>query len=334
MVEQLAVCSPSERVCRVFQRMNELGKAGTPFLFAIDFEQEEGFVWDDPATYPPCQIAGLDIPLAQSITALEPPHLDEVLVESESVYSERFARVYDALLYGDSFLTNLTICSEIKGSLSLERIYAHCSAPYKLMLPERFVCFSPESFVRIDEGGVISTYPMKGTINADLPNAAEQLCSDYKESCEHHTIVDLMRNDLNRIAERIEVKRFKYLSEIRTHKGGLLQMSSEVSGQLALWWQARLGDLFASLLPAGSISGAPKERTCEVIREAERQSRGFYTGVFGYFDGKRVDSSVLIRFVEQRGDRFYFRSGGGVTINSQMHEEYQECLAKVYLPLK
>lgn len=331
MVGQLVGCTPSEQVRQLLLRMNELGAERSPFLFALDFELEEGFVWDDPTTYPPCQIAGLEVPLANA-SALAPPRLDEVLAEQESVYAQRFARVYDALLYGDSFLTNLTIRSEIKGSLSLERIYAHCPAPYKLLLPGRFVCFTPESFVQIEADGSVSSFPMKGTIDASLPNAAELLRSDYKESCEHHTIVDLMRNDLNRIGERIAVRRFKFLSEIKTHRGRLLQMSSEVSGQLSEGWQARLGDLFAALLPAGSISGAPKERTCEVIREAEGERRGFYTGVFGYFDGVRVDSAVLIRFVEQCGDRFFFRSGGGVTVNSQMPEEYRECLAKVYLP--
>lgn len=331
MVEQLGLLVPSERVTQVFQRMNELGAARRPFLFALDYELEEGFVWDDPETYPPCQIAGLEVPLPNA-ESLEPPRLDKVLAEDEAIYARRFARVYEALLYGDSFLTNLTIRSEIMGSLSLECIYTHCPAPYKLMLPGRFVCFTPESFVQIDEGGCISTFPMKGTIDATLPDAALRLRSDYKESCEHHTIVDLMRNDLNRIAEGIAVRQFKFLSEIKTHRGRLLQMSSEVAGQLATGWEAQLGDLFASLLPAGSISGAPKERTCEVIREAEGMRRGFYTGVFGYFDGKQVDSAVLIRFVEQCGDRFFFRSGGGVTVNSQMHEEYEECLAKVYLP--
>ena len=233
---------------------------------------------------------------------------------------------------GDSFLTNLTLRTPIECIASLEDIYLSSEATYRILLPGRFVAFSPECFVKL-QGDELATHPMKGTIDAHLPNAAETLRADYKEGCEHHTIVDLMRNDLSRIANGVHVRRFKYLTELHTSSGELLQMSSEVVGSINRNRGLHLGDLLLQLLPAGSISGAPKERTVELIQEAEGQSRGFYTGVCGYFDGKDLDSAVLIRFIEQDADgKFFYHSGGGITINSSSEDEYHECLQKIYIP--
>ena len=233
---------------------------------------------------------------------------------------------------GDSFLTNLTLRTPIECTASLEDIYLSSEATYRILLPGHFVAFSPECFVKL-QGDELATHPMKGTIDAHLPNAAETLRADYKEGCEHHTIVDLMRNDLSRIANGVHVRRFKYLTELHTSSGELLQMSSEVVGSIDRNRGLHLGDLLLQLLPAGSISGAPKERTVELIQEAEGQSRGFYTGICGYFDGKDLDSAVLIRFIEQDTDgKLFYHSGGGITINSSSEDEYHECLQKIYIP--
>ena len=88
------------------------------------------------------------------------------------------------------------------------------------------------------------------------------------------------------------------------------------------------------LLPAGSISGAPKQKTVEIIREAERSDRGYYTGVFGIFDGRDLDSAVNIRYIEQTDHGLQFRSGGGITAMSKMEDEYQEMMDKVYVPFR
>jgi para-aminobenzoate synthetase component 1 len=85
-------------------------------------------------------------------------------------------------------------------------------------------------------------------------------------------------------------------------------------------------------LPAGSISGAPKKKTIEIIRQAEITERGYYTGIFGIFDGSALDSGVMIRFIEQKNDQMIFRSGGGITVNSQPEQEYREMIDKVYVP--
>jgi para-aminobenzoate synthetase component 1 len=173
---------------------------------------------------------------------------------------------------------------------------------------------------------------MKGTIDASIENAKEVILSDYKETCEHNTIVDLMRNDLNIIGSNVRVERFRYIDELKTSRGNILQVSSEVKADLNYDFYPKLGDILFKLLPAGSISGAPKESTIQIIKEAESEKRGFYTGVFGFFDGHNLDSAVIIRYIEKENDSHYFRSGGGITINSSSMDEYQEAINKIYLP--
>jgi para-aminobenzoate synthetase component I len=87
------------------------------------------------------------------------------------------------------------------------------------------------------------------------------------------------------------------------------------------------------LLPAGSISGAPKPKTIEIIKEVEKEKRGYYTGVFGYFDGKNLDSGVVIRYIEQNQDERFYRSGGGITSQSNALDEYNEVIQKIYVPV-
>jgi para-aminobenzoate synthetase component 1 len=199
------------------------------------------------------------------------------------------------------------------------------------MWKDRFVVFSPESFVRIKDG-VISSFPMKGTIDAGLPDAREVLLNNAKELAEHNTIVDLIRNDLSIMAKQVRVERFRYIDTIRTNFKDLLQVSSEIAGVLETGYASRIGDILFSMLPAGSVSGAPKKRTLEIIREAEVSPRGYYTGVMGRFDGRDLDSGVMIRFIEQTPKGLVFRSGGGITCFSDPRSEYNEMVDKVYVP--
>ena len=86
------------------------------------------------------------------------------------------------------------------------------------------------------------------------------------------------------------------------------------------------------LLPAGSISGTPKKRTLEIIKEVEEYERGYFSGVFGYFDGELFDSAVMIRFIENTPDGLVYKSGGGITLESNAESEYQEMQDKIYIP--
>ena len=177
------------------------------------------------------------------------------------------------------------------------------------------------------------SYPMKGTIDASIPSAAQLLMNDPKETAEHATIVDLIRNDLSMVANRVSVSRYRYMDRLQTNRGVIFQTSSEIQGILPENYQEHLGDIIFRLLPAGSITGAPKRKTMQIIQEAETYDRGFYTGVMGYSDGIDLDSAVMIRFVEQEGEKMYFKSGGGITCQSDVESEYNEMKQKVYVPI-
>jgi para-aminobenzoate synthetase component 1 len=174
---------------------------------------------------------------------------------------------------------------------------------------------------------------MKGTIDASLPDAEASLLNDRKEFFEHNTIVDLIRNDLSMISSSVGVDRFRYIENIRTNRKDLLQMSSEISGRMPEGYLEHLGEDIFTLLPAGSISGAPKEKTLQLIKAAEADGRGFYTGVFGYFNGRDLSSAVMIRFIEKADGGLLFRSGGGITALSDCESEYRELIDKVYVPI-
>jgi len=174
---------------------------------------------------------------------------------------------------------------------------------------------------------------MKGTIDAAAPDAKETILSNAKELAEHVTIVDLMRNDLSLVANRVSVVRFRYIDELKTNDKNLLQVSSEIVGELPHDYLSRVGTILANLLPAGSVTGAPKAKTIQIIREAEQEKRGYYTGVFGYFDGAVLESAVMIRFIEREGEKLFYRSGGGITTQSVAINEYQEAIDKIYVPI-
>lgn len=318
----------------VRKAINRCAVQGKPFLFGVDFEMCEGFFVEDLFTDREILFACGDVTNAPSVQVGSnnaAPRL-EILHADRDSYFNKFSIIRRGLLRGDSFLTNLTERTPVSTNLSLEDIFYRSRARYKLLLPGKLVCFSPECFVRIVDGRIHS-YPMKGTIDAAVPDAVSRLLDDYKEACEHHTIVDLIRNDLNMVADRVRIERFRYVEKIATLQGEILQTSSEVVGDLRSGWLGRLGDLIFSLLPAGSISGAPKPATVRLICEAEQCSRGYYTGIFGYFNGRDLDSGIMIRYIEQENGQLFFRSGGGVTVHSDPRQEYDEIVTKIYLPI-
>ncbi|MFR0678602.1 aminodeoxychorismate synthase component I [Dysgonomonas mossii] len=313
-------------------KMNIYGREGKPFFFAINFEQTEGLFIDNPLLQNDVlfQFCGKgNAPEKETIKKVSSFDYIPILY---SEYKEKFDIVHKGLKEGYSYLTNLTIKTPVSFDLTLEDIFFQSNASYKVLYPNKFVCFSPERFVKI-AGKTISTNPMKGTIDANIPDAEQIILSDYKETAEHNTIVDLLRNDLSIIADNVRVNRFRYIDRIRTNKNDILQVSSEITGMLCEENYLNYGDIIFGMLPAGSISGAPKDATRKIIQDAEKESRGYYTGVCGYYDGNELDSAVIIRYIENDGNQYYFRSGGGITAYSNCEEEYKEVLEKIYLPI-
>lgn len=313
-------------------KMNNLGNNRMPFVWGIDYNMSKAFIFENPllCTDILWEIKGIGNNTRHNAIA-KIPQLTITSPTDYDAYCRMFATVKAGLMRGDSFLANLTAPTAVSCSGSLRDIFNCSNAPFKLLLEDCFVCFSPEPFVRI-ERGCISTFPMKGTIDASVPFAERHLLDDYKETCEHNTIVDLLRNDLNRIAENVTVKRFRYIDHISTSHGEILQTSSEITGQIPENRTFDFGDIILPLLPAGSITGAPKPATVELIGKSEIADRGWYTGVFGYFDGTVMETAVMIRCIQRSDDgNLYFHSGGGITVNSDCREEYDELTAKVYL---
>ncbi len=247
---------------------------------------------------------------------------------SYDLFRKAFDEVVHQLKIGNSYLTNLTFKTPVTTNLNLDEIFDKSQALYRIRYKDEFVVFSPETFIRID-GDKIYSYPMKGTIDASIPNAEAIIMDDLKEMSEHITIVDLIRNDLSQIATGVNVTKFRFISELKTSDKHLLQVSSEIVGTLQN--PQDLGNNLFSLLPAGSISGAPKKQTLEIIENAEKEGRNFFTGICGHFDGQSFDSGVMIRFIENMDGKYYFRSGGGITALSDPKKEYQEMIDKVYV---
>ncbi len=315
----------------VWSEINRLGEAKEPFIFLIDFEIKKPIV----VSLSELNRYEIQFEINQKSFQKSEYHKDflfEKYPYSFGSYLLEFEQVQTALKRGDSFLVNLTTSTPIITDLTLEEIFQFSHAKYKLWLKNDFVCFSPETFIQITENEIV-TFPMKGTIDAEIPNAEDILLNDLKEKAEHTTIVDLLRNDLSKVAAKVRVEKFRFIEEIETHQQKLLQVSSKIKGILPQNYHRNLGNILRDLLPAGSISGAPKPKTVEIIQQVEQKPRGYYTGVFGYFDGNNLDSAVMIRYIEKTEKGFFYRSGGGIHTMSNPKSEYKELIDKIYVPI-
>jgi len=312
--------------------MTEWGGAGIPFLFIIDFEQARPLIFRldeiDPA-HLLYDLNGVSNTGGFSAKGSQPKLI--IHPQPYEAYLAKFNTVKREIAKGQPFLLNLTCSTPVDLNVTLPEIFHASSARYRLWLKDEFVCFSPEIFVSVSNGKIRS-FPMKGTIDASVPEAEDLILNDPKETAEHYTIVDLIRNDLSMVASRVRVKRFRYTDLIRTDTKNLLQVSSEICGDLDKGWRSALGDIIFSLLPAGSVSGAPKRKTTEIIEAVEGKPRGYYTGIAGIFDGHNLDSGVMIRFIEKSDNRYFYRSGGGITSFSDPQSEYREMIDKIYVP--
>ena len=370
----------------IIDKINQLASQDEPFLFVINYQGDKAFIrllsdinpeeclfdfegrgnfshawketWKEGTSEKETSEKEIsEKEISETTWQIEPPLYED--------YERSFNIVKSNIMAGNSYLTNLTCRVPVSCNLSLEDIFHRAKGKYKLLLRRKrnltpFVCFSPETFVRI-KGGRIYSYPMKGTLDASLPNAEKQLMEDRKEAAEHATIVDLIRNDLSRVAENVRVDKYRYIDVLHTNKGDILQTSSEISGRLPEDYPHHLGEILEAQLPAGSITGAPKDKTMQIIQEAEGYDRGFYTGIMGIYDQGELNSAVMIRFIEEEtspvdfetdGEKnfkakegkasegkepkasreLYFKAGGGITSKSDCQREYEEVIQKIYLP--
>ncbi len=313
-----------------FDTINTLGQSRTPFLFIISYDKKKIFAkplhdLDDDIYYKLEDWRNYPVKKRKkAFTFFKSP-------VNFNLYKKAFDKVLEEIRSGNTYLLNLTFKTPIESNFTLKEIFTYARAKFKLYFKDEFICFSPERFVEI-EGNNISTYPMKGTIDANIPHAKETILANEKEMAEHVMIVDLMRNDLGIIGSDVKVEKFRYVEKIKAGKKELLQVSSKITATLPDDWQNNIGTLLKQILPAGSITGTPKKSTIDIIKNVEDFDRDFYTGVFGIFDGKTLRSGVMIRFIEQEKGKLYYKSGGGITIDSDAKSEYDELIDKIYLP--
>ncbi len=312
--------------------LNEWGQQQVPFLFLVDYEMKKPLVWKlsevdrSELLYDFHGVTNASLGLKNHSLSfqIEKPEI--------ALYEKKFHKVMQSLNRGDTFLANLTDRTAIHVNATLKDIFYLSQARYKIWYRNEFVVFSPEIFIQIRDQHIYS-FPMKGTIDASIPNAAQVILSNEKEMAEHVTMVDLIRNDLSLVASAVQVTKFRYVEEVKTNQRNLLQVSSQIEGELPEDYLRRLGNILIALLPAGSISGAPKRKTCEILASAEGRDRGYYTGICGYFDGHQLDAGVMIRYIERENENLFFRSGGGITTQSNLQDEFQELINKVYVPI-
>ncbi|AFM39903.1 anthranilate synthase component I [Desulfosporosinus acidiphilus SJ4] len=194
---------------------------------------------------------------------------------------------------------------------------------------------SPETLVKL-QNATLYTFPLAGTkprgktAEEDVQNEKD-LLSDPKELAEHNMLVDLGRNDLGRISKFGTVKVEKYLSIERFSH--VMHIGSTVKGEIREDKKAL--DAVDAVLPAGTLSGAPKIRACEIINELENNKRGIYGGAIGYIDFTgNLDTCIAIRIVYKKNGKIFVRSGAGIVADSVPEKEYQECINKAQAVMK
>ncbi len=352
--------------------MNQLGKERVPFLFIANFDTTKNIVIPLDEINP--QEIAYDFQGVKSnlpafnecygfqetdshLTSTVPIwHCDPI---DFTEYQSAFTPLMKQLQQKNTHLANLTFPTPIQCNLTLPEIFARTTAKYRLFLNHHFCSFSPETFITI-QNNIIATYPMKGTINAGIPNAKQKLLENPKEQDEHQTVAEEAMRDISLVAKNARISRFRYVDKIERGDGAILQTSSIIEGDLTPDFHDHIGDLLYKLLPAGSITGSPKEATYKILNSIETYDRGFYSGVAGIYDGENLDSAVLIRYLEEdhRSNEgikaspkeipfstltpmqedeilfhYTFKSGGGITAMSQAESEYDELIEKIYLPI-
>jgi len=263
----------------------------------------------------------------------------EIREEPEEQYLQGVRRIQDYIRAGDVFQVNLSRAWEalfrrdVSAAVLFRRLMERNPAPFSALLDMgewKIVSSSPERLVRVEGGGKITTRPIAGTHPRSFSPQQDRslraaLAAHPKERAEHIMLVDLERNDLGRICQPGTVK-VEALMELTSY-AHVHHIESTVAGRLRS--EVRVWDVIRALFPGGTITGCPKVRTMEIIRELEDQPRRAYTGSLGYInrDGS-LDLNILIRTLLLRGNRISFRAGAGIVVDSVPLRELEETRAK------
>lgn len=255
---------------------------------------------------------------------------------SEAEYCRMVQKAKHYIREGDIFQVVPSNCfsAPFKGSLlpTYRVLRTVNPSPYMVYLQlgeVEIACASPETLVSLRDG-TVSTFPLAGTCPRGKDESQDQaliqaLLSDPKELAEHDMLVDLGRNDLGKVSrfgsvavkEYRQIKKFSHVSHIASRVTGTIREDKDAL------------DAIAATLPAGTLSGAPKKRACEIIDELEGTARGVYGGAMGYIDFTgNMDMCIGIRMAVHKNGKVFVQAGGGVVFDSDPQKEYQETLHK------
>ena len=256
--------------------------------------------------------------------------------QTKEEFCEMVERAKQYIFDGDSFqiVASRRFESEYRGSLvNAYRVLRTINpSPYMVYMridDKEIMSTSPETLVRLENGRLI-TFPVAGSrprgMTPEEDKALEkELLADEKELAEHNMLVDLGRNDLGRICKfgTVEVTEYKQI-----HKySRIMHICSQVEGDIREGCDSL--DAIEAVLPAGTLSGAPKIRACEIIEELERTPRGIYGGALGYLDFTgNMDTCIAIRMAVKKGDKVYVQAGAGIVADSVPETEYEETANK------
>ena len=254
----------------------------------------------------------------------------------EKEYCRMVEKAKHYIREGDIFQVVLSnrLEAEVKGSLfdTYRVLRAANPSPYMFYFSSddmEIAGASPETLVKL-ENGKLYTFPLAGTrprgkTEAEDKALEEELLADPKELSEHNMLVDLGRNDIGKISRFGTVEVEKYMSVERFSH--VMHIGSTVGGQIREDKDAL--DAIGAVLPAGTLSGAPKIRACEIINELENNKRGIYGGAIGYIDFTgNMDTCIAIRIAFRKNGKVFIRSGAGIVADSIPEKEYQECIQK------
>ena len=255
---------------------------------------------------------------------------------TEAQYAEIVNKTREYIFDGDIFqaVQSRRFVSPYAGSLlpAYRVLRTTNPSPYMVFLSidgDEIMCSSPETLVRLQDGR-LTTFPVagsrpRGATPAEDKALERELLADEKELSEHNMLVDLGRNDLGRVSRIGSVEVTEYMMIHRYSK--IMHICSQVEGDLADGCDAL--DALASVLPAGTLSGAPKIRACEIIEELEHEPRGVYGGALGYLDfAGNMDTCIAIRMAARKNGVVTVQAGGGIVADSVPENEYLESANK------